>query len=215
MKSINTKSLQLIAGVLKKRVKQWKYYLPMINLAFFAGVAVLGIICVLQVCNPPEDTLKPEQYKEKLPGKEKPLPSDKEARAIDYYEPMVSSNPFSPNRIAWVSPEEKKNLKNTIIEKDDDEDEEEVAQITKDRETQQKPRGAPAKITLQGILILGNTKKALIENPDKTGNKKAFIFVEEGEEIAEYKVTHIGADLIKLDWYGEEQVVAMRPNLIH
>ena len=46
-------------------------------------------------------------------------------------------------------------------------------------------------------MILGDIRKALIENPDQTKNKKPFIFIEEGEEIAEYKVKETEQDQIK------------------
>ena len=60
--------------------------------------------------------------------------------------------------------------------------------VAQPEENQQKPKGTPKKITLRGIMILGDTRKALIENPDKTKNKNNFIFIEEGEEVVEYKV---------------------------
>ena len=62
-------------------------------------------------------------------------------------------------------------------------------------------------------MILGDIRKALIENPDKTKNKNNFIFIEEGEEVAEYKVKNIEQDQVKLDWYGEEHIVNMRSNI--
>ncbi|MEK7700240.1 MAG: hypothetical protein AAB332_07530, partial [Planctomycetota bacterium] len=77
----------------------------------------------------------------------------------------------------------------------------------------QKPKGAPVKFNLQGIMIIGNERKALIENPDKTNNSKPFIFISEGEEIAEYKVKKIESDQIILDWYGEELTIVMRANI--
>jgi hypothetical protein len=203
MKSINTKSLRCIAETLKKRIRQWKYYLPIINLAFFIGVAVLAIICVLLICYPEGNKIKPEHYTEKIAIQENQLPSShREIRPIDYYEAVLSRNPFSPDRTAWITPEVKDHENRY-------EEEREFAQEI----SREKPAERPAKITLQGILVFGGTRKALIENPDKTGNKKLFIFVEEGEEIAGYRVKHIESDLIKLDWYGEEQVVVMRPNL--
>lgn len=200
---VNTKSLWLILETFVKKGKQWKHYLPVINLVLLIGVISLTVVCVLFVYYTPENTLKLEKYREEIPAKNNPLPPlDMGTKPIDHYELILSNNPFSPNRTAWNPPETKKDSKR----------EEGVAQV-QPIENQQKPRGAPKKITLRGILILGNTRKALIENPDQTTNKKPFIFIEEGEEVAEYKVKNIEPDQIRLDWYGEEQIVVMRSNI--
>lgn len=200
---INTKLLWHILETFVKKAKQWKHYLPVINLVLLIGVISLTVVCVLLVYYPPENTLKLEKYREESLSKNRPLPPlDMDTKPIDHYEPILSNNPFSPNRTAWNPPETKKDSKR----------EEVVAQV-RPVENQQKPRGIPKKITLRGILILGDTRKALIENPDQTKNKKPFIFIEEGEEIAEYKVKNIEPDQIKLDWYGEEQIVVMRSNI--
>lgn len=208
---MNTKSVWVVIEIFKKKIKQWKYYLPIINLGLFAGVVILAILCIWLVYRPTEDIMRSEKYKEGPQVNKNPLPSlVTNAKAIDYYEHMLSSNPFSPNRTAWVSSEIQKDSKQEVREEEEDDDEEGIEQTVV---SQQKPRGTPAKIVLQGILILGNIKKALIENPNKMTNKKPFIFVEEGDEIAEYKVKNIESNLIKLDWYGEEQTVVMRPGV--
>ncbi|MBM2834083.1 MAG: hypothetical protein HW406_1244 [Candidatus Brocadiaceae bacterium] len=206
MKSINLniKSLQPIIETFGKKVKQWKHYLPIINLALLIGVASLAIICVLLVYHPPENITKPEKHIEETLLKKNPLtPLSVDNKTADYYELMLSNNPFSPNRTAWNPPETKKDTTKA---------EESAAQLT-DATAQQKPKGTPKKITLRGIMILGDSRKALIENPDQTKNKKPFIFVEEGEEVAEYKVKNIEQDQVKLDWYGEEHIVVMRSNI--
>ena len=203
MKSINLniKSLQYVIEAFGKKIKQWKHYLPIINLALLIGVTSLAIICVLLVYYPPENIIKPEKHIEETLLKKKPLiPLAIDSKAEDYYELMLSNNPFSPNRTAWNPPETKTDSKH-----------EEVA--AQPAENQQKPKGTPKMITLRGIMILGDTRKALIENPDKTKNKNNFIFIEEGEEVAEYKVKNIEQDQLKLDWYGEEHIVNMRSNI--
>ena len=203
MKSINLniKSLQPLIETFGKKVKQWKHYLPIINLALLIGIAGLAIICVLLVYHPPENITKPERLTEETLFKKNPLtPLAVDSKSVDYYELMLSNNPFSPNRTAWNPPETKTDSKQ----------EEGAAQSI---ENQQKPKGTPKKITLRGIMILGDTRKALIENPDTTKNKKPFVFIEEGEEIAEYKVKNIEQDHVKLDWYGEEHIVIMRSNI--
>ena len=201
--NINIKSLQLFIKNFGKKIKQWKHYLPIINLALLIGVASLAIICVLLVYHPPENITKPEKHIEETLLKKKPLvPLSIDNKTADYYELMLSNNPFSPNRTVWNPPQTKTNSRQ----------EEGAAQSA---ENQQKPKGTgtPKKITLRGIMILGDTRKALIENPDQTKNKKPFVFIEEGEEIAEYKVKNIEQDQVTLDWYGEEHIIIIRSNI--
>lgn len=201
--SMNTKAIWFALETFRKRVKQWKHYLPIINLVLFIGAVSLAVICVLLVYYPPENTIKPEKYVKEIPEKSNALPPlHTDNKPINDYELILSRNPFSPTRSAWAPPETKTGPKSPPD-----------GGIQQPIESQPKPRGTPKKITLRGILILGNTKKALIENPDQTVNKKPFIFIEEGEEIAEYKVKNIEPDQIKLDWYGEEQIVVMRSNI--
>ncbi|MBI5676946.1 MAG: hypothetical protein HZC52_00300 [Planctomycetes bacterium] len=104
MKSINLniKSLQPVIETFGKKVKQWKHYLPIINLALLIGIAGLAIICVLLVYHPPENITKPEKYIEETLLKKNPLtPMSVDNKSADYYELMLSNNPFSPNRTAW------------------------------------------------------------------------------------------------------------------
>ena len=198
--NINIKSLQYVIEAFGKKIKQWKHYLPIINLALLIGVTSLAIICVLLVYYPPENITKPEKHiEETLLKKNLLTPLAIDNKTADYYELMLSNNPFSPNRTAWNPPETKTDSKHEV-----------AAQPV---ENQQKPKGTPKMITLRGIMILGDTRKALIENPDKTKNKNNFIFIEEGEEVAEYKVKNIEQDQVKLDWYGEEHIVIMRSNI--
>lgn len=207
-----TKSLQSTIEKLGKKIKKWKHYLPIINLALFIGAISLTIICVMFVYYPPEDTLESEKHGEVMPPKKKSSSSlATPPKTIDHYDLILSNNPFSPNRTAWTPPETKTDTKHGG---DSTKHEELIAsQQSQAQAEQQKPKGTPKKITLRGILILGETRKALIENPDKSKNPKAFIFIEEGEEIAEYKVKNIEPDLVKLDWYGEEQVFTLRSNI--
>lgn len=202
MKFLNRKELWIAFESFGKRIRQWKHYLPVINLFLFIGVVSLAIYCVLLVYYPPETSVRPDKEGEGMPMKNNLLPSlQADMKPINHYELILSNNPFSPNRTVWATTEAKTEPQHP---------EEGSVQPT---ENQQKPRGTPKKITLRGILIIGNTRKALIENPDQTTNKKPFLFVEEGEEIAEYRVKTIEPDQVKLDWYGEEQVVVMRSNI--
>ncbi len=203
---INVKSLQPILGKLGKKVKQWKYYLPILNLALFIGVISLAVICVLLVYYPPVATTKSEKNQTETPLQYSALPPIAvDARPMDAYEAIAAHNPFSPTRSQWnpqQTQQPKIEPKNTTTE--DNEKPSAQKQISK---------GTPAKVALQGIMIIGNERKALIENPNKTNSGKPFVFVSEGEEIAEYKVKKIESDQIILDWYGEEIIIAMRSNI--
>lgn len=202
MKSLNRKEWWIAFEFIGKKIKQWKHYLPVINLFLFIGAVSLAVICVLLVYYPPEIDVRPDKEGEGMPVKYTQLPPlQADAKPVSHYDLILSNNPFSPNRTVWATAEAKTGAK--PMEEG----------VVPPAENEPKPRGTPKKITLRGILILGNTKKALIENPDQTTNKKPFIFIEEGEEIAEYRVKTIEPDHVKLDWYGEEQVVVMRSNI--
>lgn len=211
---MNIRSLPSITKSFGKKIKKWKHYLPLINLALFIGVISLTVVCVMFVYYSSENAIESERNGEEVPINKKPLPSlTVTPKTIDHYDLILSNNPFSPNRTAWTSPGTKTGQKHADSAKQEEEAAAAAAAASPPVENQQKPRGAPKKITLRAVLILGEIKKALIENPDKTKNPKAFIFIEEGEEIAEYKVKNIESDQIRLDWYGEEQVVVMRSNI--
>lgn len=206
MKSLNKKVLWVAFESFSKKIKQWKHYLPIINLFLFTSVVSLAILCVFLVYHPPEINKIPDKEEGGMPVKNNQLPSLRsDTRPINNYELILSNNPFSPNRTVWTPFDTKTEVKA--------EQRQVVEGVGQSLENQQKPRGIPKKIILRGIVILGNKKKALIENPDLTTSKKPFVFVEEGEEIAEYKVKTIEPDQVKLDWYGEEQVVVMRSNI--
>ena len=114
MKSINLniKSLQPVIETFGKKIKQWKHYLPIINLALLIGVASLAIICVLLVYHPPENITKPEKHIEETLLKKNPLtPLSVDNKTADYYELMLSNNPFSPKPHRLESPETKTDSK--------------------------------------------------------------------------------------------------------
>ncbi len=202
--SINVKTLQIILEKLGKKVKQWKYYLPILNLALFISVISLAVICVLLVYYPPVAITKSEKNQKEIHLQYSALPPIAvDAKPMDSYEAIAANNPFSPTRSQW-NPQQTHQPKTEIINTEDN---------AKPHEHKQKPKGAPAKFNLQGIMIIGNERKALIENPDKSNNGKPFVFVSEGEDIAEYKVKKIESDQIILDWYGEEIAIAMRSNI--
>ena len=73
--------------------------------------------------------------------------------------------------------------------------------------------GKPKKIILHGVVIAGNLKKALINNPLKGVSKNKTLYVEVGDELEGYKVTSIEKDRIRLDWHGEEIVITLYSGL--
>ncbi len=205
--SINVKSLQPIFEKLGKKVKQWKYYLPILNLTLFIGVISLAVICVLLVYYPPVAITKSEKNQKDPPLQYSALPPIAvDAKPMDAYEAIAAHNPFSPTRSQW---NQQQTQQPKIEPKNNN--------TTEDNENpsaqKQKSKGAPVKLTLQGIIIIGNERKALIENPNKANSGKPFVFVSEGEEIAEYKIKKIDSDQIILDWYGEEVTIVMRSNI--
>jgi hypothetical protein len=205
---INTHYLQIIAKILTEKLRRWKNYLPVINLILLVSFLGMVGISVLLVYKPPEDTIKRSDFIEKAPDNKKQLTFlDKDKKTIDDYETLLSNNPFSQDRSDW-RPSEKK-IKTAIAKRDPlPKKEEPIPKVE-----EQKPKGNPKPIKLFGILILGDVKKALILNPDREKNKSAYIFIEEGESIVDYKVKNIEKDRIKLDWYGQEHVVVMRANI--
>ena len=201
--NINLKSLQHVTNFFSKKLKQWKHYLPIINLVLLICTSALAIICVLLIYFPPESAVKKEKHVENISiNKNLLTPLAKDVKSIDQYESILSSNPFSPARTAWVP----KTSAETKTAK------EELPPPPKPAD-EQKPKEPPKKINLRGIMIIGGIKKALIENPDTSKNKSQFIFIEEGEDVVGYKVKNIEPDQVILDWYGEEQIIAMRSNI--
>ncbi len=67
-----------------------------------------------------------------------------------------------------------------------------------------KPANKHKEFVLFGIIIYGNIKKALINNPLKGERETKTLYVEEGDELDGYKVKNIKKDRIELDWHGEE-----------
>ncbi len=69
----------------------------------------------------------------------------------------------------------------------------------------------PIKIVLHGIVIAGVIKKALVNIPMTGVSNSRTLYVEEGDGLEGYKVTSIEPDQLRLDWQGEEMVVAFPP----
>lgn len=80
---------------------------------------------------------------------------------------------------------------------------------------QQNTQGIPPKaIQLDGIMIRGDTKKALLRIKGQTSQSKErlespFITVQEGEKISDYQVTNIGPRSISLERAGQVYDVSL------
>lgn len=212
MKSVhfNTKSFDIVFETIGKKIIRWKYYLPIINLILFFSVIGFAGICILLIYNPPERIPRLIKHDES-PLDIKPLPSlSIDAKPLDAYDLIMLNNPFSSTRTSWTSPETAIIPSKTEEKTDVGQEEGAGEEIEQSSVSQQKHAGSGPKISLQGILIFGSNKKALIENPDRSKSDKQFIFVGEGEDIGGYKVKSIEQDQVKLDWYGEEVILVMR-----
>ncbi len=118
--------------------------------------------------------------------------SGEQIRLKEDYGIIAEKNIFSPERKEWVVKVIEPKKRNIPI--------------NKPRE-KKIPKKNPRKIVLHGVIIAGDIRKALINNPSKGGGRKRTIYIEEGDELEGYKVMSIESDHIKLDWGGEEIVV--------
>ena len=128
-------------------------------------------------------------------------PVQNEVQGNEFFSVINERNVFSDKRKDWVvkaaipkpSGLKKKKEKNLVKKR--------------------KPAGKPKKIILHGVVIVGDVKKALINNPLKGVSKKKTLYVEEGDELEGYKVTSIEDDQIRLDWHGEEIIIPLYSGL--
>ncbi len=181
-----------------------KCLLHVTNIVLFGIVAVLAIVSIcIYYLMPVVDVTRLARKTEVLDVDKNVTVSesdDTEANAKnvledDFYDIVATRNIFSPQRKDWVVkaviPKASELKKNTIQNK------------------KKAFAGKPKKFVLHGILIAGDMKKALINNPLKGVRKEKTLYVEEGEDLDGYKVTSIEKDRIKLDWNGEEIVVLL------
>ncbi len=88
----------------------------------------------------------------------------------------------------------------------------EFVDLAAEEESKQKALSEkPIKIVLNGVVITGDVKKALVNIPMTGVSKNRTLYVEEGDGLEGYKVTSIESDRIRLDWQGEEMVVKFSP----
>lgn len=129
--------------------------------------------------------------------------SQKGAPKDETYTIITEKNVFSPQRKEWVV--------KAIIPKPS-----ELAKKDQAKQELAKKKALavkPKKIILQGIVISGDIRKALINNPLTGVSNKKTLYVQEGDDLEGYKVTGIESDRIKLDWQGEEIIVPLYSGL--
>jgi len=206
---INNTHLKSIGSIIAHKIKQWKNYLPLINLVLMLILLSLVALCVILVNKSTKDAIERRtQFVKQSSENQVKFSSLKiDEEMINRQEYFLSNNPFSQDRTDWKPKKKKKPAKS----KSKSMSQKEIKALVE--EAKNRPKGDPKPIELKGILILGDIKKALIKNPDREKNKKPYIFIEEGQEIVDYTVKNISEDRIELDWYGEEHIVVMRSNI--
>ena len=186
-----------------------RYILFVGNLALVCLIIILSIISALLYFSRPVtdvSAILEDIYKQKsddliidssFVGE---TPSEAEILQDEEYSVVSNGNIFSPDRKEWVAKVE------TFMPKP-------VQVVEKDALKEESLFRKPGKIILHGIIIAGDVRKALINNPTRGVDKKGTIYVEKGSEIEGYRVVSIEPDHIKLDWQGEEIIVKLYSGL--
>ncbi len=186
------------------------------NLALFGVVIILTVSSLLIYFLMPvtdvfelSKTIKEQKVEVILDTKSVDVgPKKKEAMGDETFSVISERNVFSHKRKEWVV--------KSVIPKASGLKDKELARNGFAKKALAKKRalaGKPKKIILHGVVIAGDIKKALINNPLKGVVKKKTIYIEEGDELEGYKVTSIERDRIKLDWHGEEIVIMLYSGL--
>ncbi|MDR4506372.1 MAG: hypothetical protein MRK01_16495 [Candidatus Scalindua sp.] len=179
-----------------------QYSLYSLNLVLFCVVILLSILSVAIYFFSAEKKIPVSLSKTDIPemahyienAKLVGMMSDTDKNDTGYFDIVSSRNIFSPARKEWVTkPKVPKNLPTAkkIIER------------------KKEPPKPPRKIILYGIIMAGDVKKAMINNPQVGVRNKKTIYVEEGEDIEGYKVKSIEKDKIILDWQGNEMILKL------
>ena len=182
---------QISRQYINEGLKGWKKYLPLINITLFIGAITLGVIGGVLFRAVPSPLTGLERLKTKIPPQQVSVPAIQTNTAPqEGYDLVANENPFAPGRKEWEPPPPKGGY-----------------DAQKQGEAKGPPKVPPKKITLYGIAITENLKKALVRNPDPKPGVSPFLYVEEGNDIGGYKVKSIEPNLIRLVWEGEESVV--------
>lgn len=180
-----------------------KYLMSLINLFLVCVVIILFVISAIFYLLSPAKTIsaitKPINIENSKGNLNNDMPVEiannvEQIKSKEDYGVISARNIFSPERKEWIT--------NATVKK--------VVNMGKktNRKKKSKSKG-PRKIMLYGIIIAGDIKKALINNPIRGAGRNRTLYVEEGDEVEGYKVKSIESDQIKLDWQGEEIVVKL------
>jgi len=178
-----------------------RYVLYTINLGLLCLLLILGIISVAlySISTKREtsishmDTNSSKNTQNLENKKLATIIKNKENKSKEDFNIIFSRNIFSAERKEWVI---KPKLPEPIKP-------ENIVPIIK---TPPKP---PKKIVLYGIIMVGNVKKAMINNPNLGVRNQKTIYIEEADVIEGYKVKSIESDQVKLDWQGEEIILKL------
>lgn len=189
-----------------KKLSSSKYLLPLANLILICIVIILFAISgVFYFSSPVKDISKVAgsiELQENEDGYNKGIFSgvDKalgQIKTNDDYSVISNRNIFSSERKEWVT--------NASILKT-------ISVVKREIKKKNTPSRQPRKIILYGVILAGDIKKALINNPRMGAGRKRTLYVVEGEDVEGYKVKSIESDHIKLDWQGEEIIVKLYIN---
>lgn len=191
---------------LEHHIKLWRDRLPLINIALF-GVVVILTGAVTYLALQPVIGLKPgEDTNAKFEEFDKTF---QVAQKIKFPDPakfslIEENNLFSTDRAEWVitlPPLPQKSKPKVIPKK--------IAPAPVKKVVKPKPKVKPDKIKLFGIMMFGETKKALIENLGEDKKEDKFVYVKEGDDVVGYTVKSIEPNKITVEWNGEETVITL------
>jgi len=67
----------------------------------------------------------------------------------------------------------------------------------------------PANILLYGVVVTGNYRKALLTNPDRSKDKRQFVWVSVGDTLGDYKLADIQSEKVFLEKGGKRYEVSL------
>ena len=103
-----------------------------------------------------------------------------------FYQVVVEKNLFSPER------------KGPEPESGDE----------KEKDTVEGEKG-PGNILLYGIVVKGSYRKALLSNPDRTKDKRRFVWVSVGDSLGDYKLVDIQSEKVFLEKGGKRYELSL------
>lgn len=182
------KRLRFAGPVLNSSIRGWRGMVHFVNLGIsivVVGLGLFSLLFFLAKVEPPAK-IRPTNMQRPITHVESNvMPTI--GKDITHYASIVSKNIFSSNRKEW------KDLP-------------QVAQYRTERKLDQ-TLVQKSGLTLVGIAIAGEFKKALLQS------KKETVFLKEGEVIQGYKVVSIAPKAVRMSHNGEEFVISMYKDL--